>query len=230
MTGFTITCEQSRQLDRIAIEQYGLPGIVLMENAGRGCAEELLLAGVQGRVLIFCGKGNNGGDGFVIARHLANHGVDVVAVCLAKESDYQGDALGNLDVLLRSDQRVLFFELSTPPEQWMAAQSIGPIDWVVDAMLGTGAKGPPRPPYDAMIQFANAISARRLAIDIPSGLDGDAGTAHSPTFRADMTCTFVAPKTGMTQPSAKAYVGQMKTIDIGVPQKWLDDLQEAAAE
>ena len=202
-----------------------------MENAGRACAAELLVAGVQGTVLIVCGKGNNGGDGFVIARHLANHGVDVVTICLSKASDYRGDARINLDVLLRSDHGVNFSESgSLPPEQWLASQSIGQFDWIVDAMLGTGAKGPPRPPYDAMIEFANGFNARRMAIDIPSGLDGDTGLAHSPTFRADITCTFVAPKTGMVQLSAKDFVGQLKTVDIGVPQKYVDEFLKNASE
>jgi NAD(P)H-hydrate epimerase len=95
---------------------------------------------------------------------------------------------------------------------------------VVDALLGTGARGAPRAPLDTVVQELNRLPARRLAIDIPSGLDCDTGEAHQPAFRADHTCSFVAAKPGLVRPSARAYVGQLHVLDIGVPVTLLDQI------
>ena len=173
MTHRALTREQSREVDRIAIEQYGMSGLVLMENAGRGVVDVLLmldpeLIGSNREVLILCGKGNNAGDGFVIARHLDIRGVRVRVGLLAYPGDLAGDALANYQILQHSDVPVESFPLGEPA-------SAGGSAWILDAMLGTGAQGDPREPYATAIQWMNAQPARRLAVDVPSGLDCDTG-------------------------------------------------------
>ena len=185
---------------------------MLMENAGRGCVERMLRDGVPQRVLIACGKGNNAGDGYVIARHLRNAGADVIVVA-AQDESLSGDAGVNQSVWLASGEAI------HPWHDW--TQDDGPYDWAVDALLGTGASGPLRPPLDEMVMWLNGLSCKRLAVDLPTGLDCDTGELQSPTFRADVTCTFVAAKVGFatTPPDV---LGQVEVIDIGVPRCAID--------
>jgi NAD(P)H-hydrate epimerase len=205
-----LTIAESREVDRWAIEKLGLPSIVLMENAGRGVVDVLLRCEpLPSRVLILCGKGNNGGDGFVIARHLAIRGVDCRVVLLVDPSDLQGDALANFHVL-----QCLGFEI----ESLAALNSSGShCDWIIDAMLGTGAVGEPREPYRTAIQWLNAQAAHVLAVDVPSGLDCDTGEPSEFTVRADVTCTFHAPKVGFLNPHAQEYLGELHVVSIGIP-------------
>ena len=206
--------EQVRRIDRKAVEEYGMSGLVLMENAGRGCADKLCELGIKGRVVIVCGKGNNGGDGFVIARHLDARGYDVRVVLTAEPDELRGDAAANYGVLKRSGCSMA--DLARLNDELTGA------DWIVDALLGTGAVGNPRTPITSVIENLNASSARKLAVDLPSGLDCDTGIPGTPTFRADHTCTFVAPKVGFANPAAKEYLGTVSVHDIGVPRKLLE--------
>jgi NAD(P)H-hydrate epimerase len=207
--------EQTRRVDRIAIDEYGISGLVLMENAGRGVVDALLdvdpsLAS-QGRVAILCGKGNNAGDGFVIARHLGIRGVAARVVLLCPPDQLTGDARANYDVLVRAGADVVF----TSPDSLDGVA--GGATWLVDALLGTGAAGPPREPFRTAIEWMNAQPARRLAVDIPSGLDCDTGKAAGVAVRADLTCTFIAAKPGLVRPEAASLVGELRVISIGVP-------------
>jgi NAD(P)H-hydrate epimerase len=206
--------EQVRRIDRKAVEEYGMSGLVLMENAGRGCADKLCELGIKGKVVIVCGKGNNGGDGFVIARHLDARGYDVRVVLTAEPDELRGDAAANYGVLKRSGCSMA--DLARLNDELTGA------DWIVDALLGTGAVGNPRTPITSVIENLNASSARKLAVDLPSGLDCDTGIPGTPTFRADHTCTFVAPKVGFANPAAKEYLGTVSVHDIGVPRKLLE--------
>jgi NAD(P)H-hydrate epimerase len=213
-----LTRQQVRDVDRRAMEEYGLSGLVLMENAGRGCVDVLLRLGVKGPVTIACGKGNNAGDGFVVTRHLDLRRIPVTMLLFADPAELTGDAAANYKIVERS---------GIPMRACWQAEGVpaflDAVEWVIDALLGTGASGPPRPPLDRAIRLLNAASGKKLAIDLPSGLDCDSGTAAEPTFRADHTCTFVAPKTGFANPSAAPYLGQVHVVEIGVPRRLLED-------
>lgn len=210
-----LTREQVRSIDRRAIKDYGMSGLVLMENAGRGCADKLCELGIRGKVVIVCGKGNNGGDGFVIARNLDARGYEVRVVMMAEPEELRGDAAANYAVLKAAEFSIL-------GEAGLGVE-IANADWILDALLGTGARGDPRPPISNAIEQLNASNARKLAVDLPSGLDCDTGIPGTPTFRADYTCTFVAPKTGFANPAAREYMGTVSVHDIGVPRKLLEE-------
>jgi NAD(P)H-hydrate epimerase len=209
-----------RELDRRAIEEYGVPGVVLMENAGRGAAEVLLRLGVHGRVLVCCGKGNNGGDGFVIARHLDNVGVPVRVLLFCRPEELTGDAAINYRIIARAALPVQAFPDGSVSEHALW-QELARAEWVVDALFGTGLSGPVRAPFDPIITALNAGPARVLAVDIPSGLDCDSGAPLGPTVRAQHTVTFVAQKKGFANPAARAYLGLVHVVDIGAPRDLL---------
>jgi NAD(P)H-hydrate epimerase len=213
---------QVRAVDRIAIERHGMSGLVLMENAGRGVVDTLETLGIMGPVVICCGKGNNGGDGFVIARHLLIRGHDVRVVIFDDPDTFSPDAAVNYLTLLRGGVSVhsLDIQVHSQARHQPGASAIPDLfrgaDWILDGLLGTGAQGAPRSPYSEAIEWSNAATARRLAIDWPSGLDCDSGVAEEPTFRADHTCTFVASKTGARNPVSADYLGTLHVLDIGV--------------
>ena len=220
----SLSRDQVREIDRTAIEQIGIPGVALMENAGRHAAQatlELLRDPGGARVAIVCGSGNNGGDGFVIARHLHNAGVSV-AVLLACEPDrITGDARINYDIVERMSLPVHAIQTA---EQLAARRSVlDEADVIVDALLGTGFWGEPRPPLDAAIEAINTASgAKVVAVDVPSGLDCDTGHPSRPCVRADLTVTFVASKIGFDEPAAREHLGRVVVADIGVPVELFD--------
>ncbi len=222
MSNNQLSRDQVRQVDKIAIEQYGMTGLVLMENAGRSCAERVyhlasrLGAGVDPTVLILCGKGNNAGDGYVIARHLELLGMSVQLVSLVPLNELRGDALVNAKIA-QAGEIPLMVSLQ-PQELQRLLFSAGVI---VDCMLGTGAIGAPKEPYATAIRLANHASGLRVAIDIPTGLDCDTGEVSEPTFRADHTLTFVAVKAGFISKEAKSALGEVEVLGIGVPRKLL---------
>lgn len=189
-----------------------------MENAGRGCADVLCELGIAGPVRIACGRGNNAGDGFVIARHLDLRGVDVRVLLFGDPTSLSGDAAANFAIIERAEIPVEVF--AGIDESRMQAALAG-ADWIVDALLGTGTRGAPRPPLDWAIERLNAAQARKLAVDLPSGLDADSGFPARPTFRADHTCTFVAEKSGFANPDAREFLGAVHVLDIGAPRKLL---------
>ena len=154
-----------------------------MENAGRGVAELLLRLGVTGPVVVCCGKGNNGGDGFVIARHLDNAGVAVRVLLFARPEDLHGDAAVKYRILERSGPPIEILPGSDIDETSLRRE-LETAEWVVDALFGSGLQGPVRPPFDQIIAAINASGARVLAVDIPSGLDADTGQPLGPTIRA----------------------------------------------
>lgn len=229
--GEALSCQEIRELDALAIERVGIPGVVLMENAGRAVAEftySTLVHPARDRVTILCGPGNNGGDGFVAARHLHNAGVGVDVVLAVPREKSQGDAGVNLRILEKMDlEFIRAFEADGLEAARRAAQAA---EVIVDALLGTGATGPPRGTTAALIELANAAPrARRIAIDLPSGLDADRGVAHEPCFRAAATVTMVAPKVGFTTAAAQAVVGRVVVVDIGVPRGLIPRRQQARA-
>jgi NAD(P)H-hydrate epimerase len=220
MKSVALTREQSRQLDRRAITKLGMTGLVLMENAGRGCVDVLERLGVGGPVVILCGKGNNAGDGFVIARHLDIRGFACRVLLLCPPAELQGDAAANFAILQMCEVPIIDASSNRPFDQHAADAA-----WLVDAMLGTGARGEPRPPFDAAIDWINARSAQTqaLAVDVPSGLDCDTGLPAVHTVRADHTCTFAARKIGFANSEARPYLGTVHVCDIGIPPRLLRD-------
>ncbi len=212
-----LTRDQVRAVDRRAIEEFGVPSVVLMENAGRGAAEVLLALGVRGPVVVCCGKGNNGGDGFVIARHLDNRGIAVRVLLFARPEELSGDAAINHGILARAGVPVDVRAESTVDAEALRRE-LAAAEWVVDALFGTGLMGALRPPFDAVVGAVNASGVRVLAVDIPSGLDCDTGEPLGPCVRAAHTVTFVAPKTGFANPAARAWTGLVHVADIGAPR------------
>lgn len=200
-----------------------MPSIVLMENAGRACADVLLADRLSQRgetkpVLIVCGKGNNAGDGFVIARQLITRGVEARVALFASPHSLQGDALVNFKILRAMQAPITVVDERTdfPANNNLLMRGV---ETIVDALLGTGAVGAPRGVIAMAINWFNlqSPSLRRVAVDLPSGLDGDTGVPHNPTVRADLTCTFVASKIGFANPDAERYLGEVRVLDIGVP-------------
>jgi NAD(P)H-hydrate epimerase len=221
----------SRELDRRALEDYGLPGIVLMENAGRSAADEILAVlrerRAEGRsaerVLVACGPGNNGGDGCVAARHLANAGATVDLCATHPTAALRGDALVARRVVDR--MRLAVHDVSDAAALERAEAAFERADVLVDALLGTGFEGQVRPVVARVIDRLNAHRERRgatlVALDLPSGLDCDTGEPSQPTIRADLTVSFAAPKIGFAAPRAAAYVGRVAVASIGVPAELL---------
>ncbi len=221
MTSIYLDRDQVREVDRRAIEEYGMSGLVLMENAGRGCTDKLCELGAAGLVVICCGRGNNAGDGFVIARHLDLRGMSVRVVLVCRPGDLRGDAAANYEIL--SKCHIPIAVLDTADDERFEEAICG-AEWIVDALLGTGARGEPRPPLDHVIRRANEAPAKKMAIDLPSGLDCNTGQAAKHTFRADHTCTFVAAKTGFAAEPAKRSIGQVHVLDIGAPRRLLAEM------
>ncbi len=212
-------------IDRDAVERLGLASCCLMENAGAGAAAlalELLAergAPRGARVVLLCGRGNNGGDAYVVARHLSLAGARPWLVHTATSSS--GDA-----AMMRGACERMGLESTQCPEGDPAGSELArlPRPWlVVDGLLGTGPRGAPRGPAAAPVRWANQAHsddgrlAARLALDLPSGLDADDGSAAEPVFRADLTATFAAPKLGFAAPSAGRFLGRVVVVSIGVP-------------
>lgn len=224
--GEPLTCNQIRELDVLTIEHIGIPGIVLMENASRAVADFIrstLIDPAGARIVIACGPGNNGGDGFAIARHLHNAAAHVLVALAVAPSQMRGDAATNLHILERMGiEPVAAYE---PAGFERAAAATRAADVVVDALLGSGARGAPRGVVAALIELLNAAPrARRIAVDIPSGLDADAGIVAQPCFVADATVTFVAAKVGFSTPAAQAVLGRVLVADIGIPRALIPGL------
>ena len=237
-TADPLTVARSRAVDRVCLEEYGLPGAVLMENAARGCAELLLnlSGGDPGPVAVLCGTGNNGGDGFAIARHLTIAGVEVHLFAPFAEPPTADEDPGEAAMNARVARR-----MGLPWTNWTADPAAAADDlaatvfdggWVVDALLGTGPTGPPRSPTDEAVFAVNAArsgGAKVLAVDVPTGFDADAGRPfrRSPDggdccVRADVTATFVAPKVGFDEPGADAWTGAVHVVGIGCPPAAVD--------
>jgi NAD(P)H-hydrate epimerase len=215
----SLTRDQVRRIDQQAIADYGLPGIVLMENAGRGAAELLIRLGIRGPVVICAGKGNNGGDGFVIARHLELHDVETRILLLGEPGDLAPDAATNYHVLEAARQRIQVLGKSS--EAANLSQALSAADWIVDALLGTGTQGSIREPYLTAITAINGSGKKVFAVDLPSGMDCDTGLPLGACVRAQHTATFVARKLGFDVPEAQELTGQVHVVDIGVPKRML---------
>jgi NAD(P)H-hydrate epimerase len=212
-----LTRAQVREVDRLAIEKYHIPGIVLMENAARGVTDEAMkmIDPASAKVAIICGRGNNGGDGYAVARHLHNAGVDVFTI--ATNLDLSGDALTNFQIIQAMGIAAIHFD----PEK---ASDLRTIDLIVDALFGTGLTRPPEGDMKSLIEWMNATGAPILAIDVPSGLDCDTGEPLGACVRAHRTVTFVAPKAGFANPVSHPYTGEVVVADIGCPRDLIEQV------
>lgn len=210
----TLTTSQSRALDRFAIRTLGIPGVVLMENAGRNMAHLLLSLGARGPVAVCCGKGNNGGDGFVIARHLDIAGVATRVLLFADPASLTGDAAVNYTILLRCG-----FDIDVLPDESRIDAHLADADWMVDALFGSGLNGRVKPPFDAIIERINTVTKRVFAVDIPSGLDADSGRPLGVAVRAAHTATVAAPKAGFAFEHSRQWTGKVHVVDMGVPPR-----------
>lgn len=211
--------DEVRAFDAWAINELGIPGVVLMENAGRSCAElikEKLDGVAEPKVCIFCGTGNNGGDGYVIARHLLNDGFKVVVVICGDRKKIKGDAKINLDILERQGQSIEQLKLDDRDIPGRVEAFTTDADMVVDGLFGTGLSGELSDEYIQLIESINAQSCPVLAVDIPSGLDCDTGEPLGAAIRANYTVTFVAVKQGFTAAKANSYTGDVFVASIGV--------------
>jgi NAD(P)H-hydrate epimerase len=219
-----LTAAQSREVDRLAMEEYGMHSLVLMENAGKNAAHIIdqlaSLANPQKTtvVAILAGTGNNGGDGWVISRHLTAQGYEVHNVLVGERDKLSSDNRSNLEILIRAKTKLVnISESSSPAEIADTSAILHSCDLIVDALLGTGATGSPREPMATLIRCANNTPAIRVAIDLPTGLNADNGTAAEPTFIATHTITMVSPKVGFRCATAASWLGTLHTIPIGVP-------------
>jgi ADP-dependent NAD(P)H-hydrate dehydratase / NAD(P)H-hydrate epimerase len=218
------TASEMQEMDRRAAAEFGIPSLLLMENAGSETVREILAAfpGISGlRVLVLCGRGNNGGDGFVIARRLLGRGISVRTVLLARRDAVQGDARINLEILEK---------LGAPPVEMpdlgdlpRLRECLLSADVVVDAILGTGARGPARDILAEAIDAMNRSGRPVVSVDIPSGLGADCAEAVGPAVRATVTVTFAAPKRSLILFPAAAHAGRVRVVDIGIPRMlWAD--------
>ncbi len=222
-----VTREQVRELDRIAIQEYGVSGLILMENAGRHCAVAAaeMLDGAEGRrVVVLCGAGNNGGDGFVVARHLSNWGADVHCYLLSEINSMLrrgNEASVNLEICLNMELPVT--EVTAPEGLPAVSDACAHCDLIVDAMLGTGAHGSVREPYLSAVRTINESPAPVLAVDIPSGLDADEGEPLGVAVKAARTVTFAVAKIGLTKPAAGPYTGRVDVVEISIPRRVIEE-------
>lgn len=210
-----------RELDRRAIEAWGIPSFALMESAGRACAE-LALRRLHGarRVSVLVGPGNNGGDGLVIARTLQNRGCEARVVWLGAQPP---EARLSPDFHLNWK---LWTELGGRVDP---ALELARADLVVDALFGNGLARPLGEPWRGAIDALNAARVPVLAVDVPSGLDADSGEVLGTAVRATETVTFLAPKLGFFRGAGPAHVGRVHVAEIGVPSAWIEAEIERAS-
>jgi len=225
------TAENVRMVDRLAVERYGIPSIVLMENAAvalRQAALELIATHRLASTIILSGPGNNGGDGFALARHLHNQRLPVHILHTHPVESGHGDARTNFDIITRMDLPYTYAETEQDYEDLLASLP-GP-HLVVDALLGTGVDRPVSGLIRSLIDRVNArCEDRVLAVDIPSGMDADRGPIHGACIRADLTVTFVGHKVGMASPGSDELVGKVVIGDIGVPRQLAESLATGPA-
>jgi NAD(P)H-hydrate epimerase len=205
------------EMDRITIQELGIPGAVLMENAARGAIRLFLdhfAPPGNSHVVILCGRGNNGGDGYVMARYLKQRGLRVTVIVLSELDKISGDALINLDVLRRMPLEILEVPDS---KKWVKGRRvIRNCDFIIDGIFGTGLNSPVRGFYGKVIVDVNSLGKPVMAIDIPSGLNADTGQIMGVAIKADLTVTFGFPKLGQLVFPGAELVGRLARIDIGI--------------
>ncbi len=216
--------EEVREVDRRAFESFGVPSIILMENAGRGCSELLMKLGIHKSVTICCGKGNNGGDGLVMARHLDIHHYPVKVLLFGNKEEISSDAQVFLPIVEKAKIPLVFIH-KEEIKQHRVKQELEGSEWVVDSLFGTGLTGAIRDPYTTIVEAINNSQSQVLATDIPSGLDCDTGEKLGATVKAHHTASFVANKIGFRNPESKAFTGRVHIVNIGAPRICIEPTQ-----
>jgi hydroxyethylthiazole kinase-like uncharacterized protein yjeF len=216
------TAQEMKEIDRQAIEIYGIPGVVLMENAGVSvvrCMEQVNGPLVGKRIMILAGKGSNGGDGFVVARHLANHGAKVKVFLFCSPQKIAGDAAIHLAILVQMGIDII--EISGERDWDRLKIALSFTNFIVDALLGTGFRGRLSPIFEQAVSFINQADKVVYAVDIPSGVHGNDGQVATVAVRAAYTVTFGLPKPGLLLYPGAEYSGQITVDDIGLPKQLL---------
>jgi NAD(P)H-hydrate epimerase len=206
--------EVMREIDRIAIEEVGIPASVLMENAALACLKHLDLS--RSYYVIVCGRGNNGGDGFAMARHLSCLGKEVDVFYMAEGSPYSEETGVNFEILSRLG--VSLTPLMKEESLWSFSEALSDADVVVDALLGTGTSRPVTGLYQTVIDLMNDNAGRILSVDVPSGLDADSGNPMGSTILAEKTVTFQCYKRGFLNYASFRYLGETVVERIGIPE------------
>ncbi|NHN34475.1 NAD(P)H-hydrate dehydratase [Paenibacillus agricola] len=211
---YVVNSREMRAIDHYTIEQIGIPALVLMENAGRAVAEEAakLAGGDSRRFAILVGKGNNGGDGIVAARHLMEFGNEVKLIYATDPATFEHEAAIQRDIARKLNIPYENYSEGSPPIPWRD------YDVIVDALLGTGSRGAPRAAYAKLIDEANGSGLPICSLDIPSGLDPDNGGVHAPCIRASCTVALAFSKRGLEQQPGADYAGRVIVRAIGIPK------------
>lgn len=230
MESYLLSAEMMKAVDQYAIHTMGIPSLTLMENAGRCVVEEIekRLSPDCKQIWVLCGKGNNGGDGFVVARLLAERGHSVRVILAAQPEDFSSDAEANYDRLPQTvevmqytmERELLLIDHYGESDKWEFQPYsfvLGPHDLVVDALLGTGINKPLRSPYDEIISALNDTECQVCAIDLPSGVNGTTGAILRNAVKADFTVTFACEKYAHRLFPAKDYCGKVILREIGIP-------------
>jgi NAD(P)H-hydrate epimerase len=220
-----LNAAQMREADRYTIEEIGIPSLVLMENAGRqvvAAMEATYEEALEGRVAVLCGRGNNGGDGFVVARTLLQRGIDTAVFVIGAVSEIRGDARINLDILGRLGVTVV--EINDEQSWELHFSEISQCTLIVDAMFGTGLSAPLSGMMETVVADVNASDIPIVAIDLPSGLSADTPHLIGDCIDASMTVTIAVPKFPLVLPPGEAYAGDVVIADIGVPYEVVEGI------
>jgi NAD(P)H-hydrate epimerase len=220
-----LNSQQMREADRQTIDEVGIPSIVLMENAGRQAVAAMEAAFddlASSKVGVLCGRGNNGGDGFVVARTLAQRGIEAIVFLLGTVAEVRGDARTNLEILGRVGVTVV--EIANAQEWELHFSEVSDCDLIVDAIVGTGFHGPVTGLLETVIADVNGLGVPVVAIDLPSGVSADTHDVEGDAIEASMTVTLAAPKIPLILPPADVYGGDLVIADIGIPSPVIDEL------
>jgi ADP-dependent NAD(P)H-hydrate dehydratase / NAD(P)H-hydrate epimerase len=221
-----LNTQQMREADRQTIDEIGLPSIVLMENAGRQAVAAMEAAFEDlptSKVAVLCGRGSNGGDGFVVARTLAQRGIEAMVFLLGGVAEVRGDARVNLEILGHVGLTVVEI---TDAQQWeLHFSEISECDLIVDAIVGTGFHGPLTGLLETVVADVNGLGVPVVAIDLPTGVSADSHEVDGEAIEATMTVTLAAPKIPLILPPADAYGGDLVIADIGIPGAVIDELE-----
>ncbi|GAB5443842.1 MAG: NAD(P)H-hydrate epimerase [Fuerstiella sp.] len=222
-TDIVLTRDESRRIDPAAVDELKLTGTVLMENAARGVAEiiQQRYASVD-EIVIVCGPGNNGGDGFAIARQLGCHERVAEVWLVTAGKQLADDAAFNNNAWKKCGQPVHDVDDDAMPDLRRRLADLSDRSLIVDCLLGTGIRGAPKEPFATAIDAMNDSAAAVLAVDVPSGLDCDTGEAAGSAVRADTTVTFVANKQGFQTDTGRRHTGEIHVAHIGLPVWWIE--------
>lgn len=222
-----LSVAQLKEIDRRCVEEFGIPTLLLMENAGLRTAEVAAsMIPTDAPVVCICGAGNNGGDGLVVARHLSNRGFSVRTVVVGHTPSVQPTSASGINLQIVRRMAIPSLHILRPEEVERIGKELAGAGLVVDALCGVGLKGELRPLQRRCVETMNESGRRILAVDVPSGLDADTGNPLPVAVSAVKTVTFVANKKGFLNPDVEKYTGEIEVVDIGVPYKLLREYGE----